>query len=112
MSAIPAVMYQRTANPVADAEAYEDSLQARSDYLEGIANAKYERFLASSRRHENGPVDVLEYVDLGDGPSTEDLAAYLLRQFRAGEPAAVALMEEIAQKYAEHAPDSVLGLED
>jgi hypothetical protein len=45
---------------------------------------------------------ILDYLDLGDGPSLEDLANFLIDETRERNLHAIRLMNRIADKVAEH----------
>ncbi len=82
----------------AEIEAYWDNLAAEEAREEAARKMIAEEFLDDPQE------DVLySHLDLGDGPGEEDVIQYLIAQFKAGEPQAVALMRRIAEKVGEHA---------
>ena len=46
---------------------------------------------------------ILDHLDLGDGPSTDTLAQFMLDEYRAGNPRAYEIMHAIAAKIEEYA---------
>ena len=87
---------------------YPDDYSAYDRRLEDLADARWhsaEIYAAAEARHFlHAPTiaQVTDYLDLGDGPSFETLAAFLIEEHRAGNPRAYSIMHALSQKLEEY----------